>query len=349
MDVALSSSTTSKTWTLEAELLWSYDQVPPEYDATPTFSMDGDYVMIDVTWPSWDQSIPPQPPQPELIGSYLFDARTGEPLPFPDPPEGCPADSSASYMHIPEIPWASFESHGGACSTFTETGMPDRQFWFVQNLLTGEVLHGPNEIETPLRFPFVETTGRDGSTLNFVAADGAHVIDLVTGEERIIEETVDILFVEETATHITRLGWKPGFLQTDELVELTSGHVTELNADPSVVCNFGVGLPMSGTTAVIGCDDGTARVFDTTTGDVIQQLRGHDGWPSAMFDETGRFVVTGATDRTAKVWDLQSQGEVGLIQPPEGYIADASLSVVGTRGAILVFPDEQTSLYSPFV
>jgi WD40 repeat protein len=63
-------------------------------------------------------------------------------------------------------------------------------------------------------------------------------------------------------------------------------------------------VPADGSFVLTGSWDGTARIWDTTTGNLRHTLVGHVGrvvactaWPG------GSFVVTGGGDRTARVWD----------------------------------------------
>ncbi|MBC8726785.1 hypothetical protein F6X37_36610, partial [Paraburkholderia sp. 31.1] len=56
--------------------------------------------------------------------------------------------------------------------------------------------------------------------------------------------------------------------------------------------------------------DGTARVWDAATGEVIAKLTGHQGPVfSAAFSPDGQRVVTASADGTARVWDAAT-GEV---------------------------------------
>src|SRR5436305_1984388 len=58
-------------------------------------------------------------------------------------------------------------------------------------------------------------------------------------------------------------------------------------------------------------DDGTARVWDATTGAEVVTLGGHTGSvAAAAFSPDGKRVVTASWDRTARVWDATTGAEV---------------------------------------
>jgi len=72
---------------------------------------------------------------------------------------------------------------------------------------------------------------------------------------------------------------------------------------------------------VTGAGDTTAKLWEAGTGRLLRTLegheggvssaafspdgQGHEGWVlSATFSPDGRFVVTGSSDGTAKIWEL---------------------------------------------
>ncbi|KAJ2690218.1 SCF ubiquitin ligase complex subunit cdc4 [Coemansia spiralis] len=60
----------------------------------------------------------------------------------------------------------------------------------------------------------------------------------------------------------------------------------------------------TGTYVVVGLDTKDIFVFDVTTGSMVRRLVGHEGgvWALAV---VGNTVVSGSTDRTVRVWDLE--------------------------------------------
>ena len=62
--------------------------------------------------------------------------------------------------------------------------------------------------------------------------------------------------------------------------------------------------------------DGTARVWDVSTGEERIVLRGHAGpIPSAAFSPDGLRVVTASSDRTARVWDVARAPQLAVLRP----------------------------------
>ena len=62
-----------------------------------------------------------------------------------------------------------------------------------------------------------------------------------------------------------------------------------------------------GRLVVTASDDGTARVWDATSGGLLRELRGHgESVNAAAFTPSGETVVTASDDRTARVWDVDA-------------------------------------------
>ncbi|CAG8797988.1 18481_t:CDS:1, partial [Dentiscutata erythropus] len=55
---------------------------------------------------------------------------------------------------------------------------------------------------------------------------------------------------------------------------------------------------------ISGSDDQFINVYETSTGKLINRLKGHDGgiWALQYVDKT---LVSGSSDRTVRVWDLE--------------------------------------------
>ncbi len=70
-----------------------------------------------------------------------------------------------------------------------------------------------------------------------------------------------------------------------------------------------------GSRVVTGSEDGTARVWDAESGDLVLTLKGHTGpIHSATFSPDGSRIVTGS-DENARVWDAQSGAPLLEIRP----------------------------------
>ena len=83
-------------------------------------------------------------------------------------------------------------------------------------------------------------------------------------------------------------------------------------------------------------------MWDVNSGELIQELDGHQGWVNnASFSPDGARIVTASNDNTARVWDVNS-GE--LIQELDGHqdaVRNASFSPNGAR--IVTASDDNTA------
>jgi WD40 repeat protein len=60
-----------------------------------------------------------------------------------------------------------------------------------------------------------------------------------------------------------------------------------------------------GATIVTASQDGTARVWDTSSGQTLAELIGHTGpLLGATFTPDGKQVITSSRDHTARIWDV---------------------------------------------
>jgi len=59
----------------------------------------------------------------------------------------------------------------------------------------------------------------------------------------------------------------------------------------------------SGSSLAVGCDDGIVRFISTQTCDIQHQMSGHnDAVQCCVFDRSGKFLVTGGSDATFRLW-----------------------------------------------
>lgn len=92
--------------------------------------------------------------------------------------------------------------------------------------------------------------------------------------------------------------------------------------------DFGADLPGLADTTT-GADntgaDNTARVWNSTTGDLISVLRGHAGDVyTAEFSSDGKLVVTASADGTARVWNARTGTLVMTLAHHEGPVYSAA-------------------------
>jgi WD40 repeat protein len=78
--------------------------------------------------------------------------------------------------------------------------------------------------------------------------------------------------------------------------------------------------------------DGTARVWDTLTGETISICRGHEGRVSSVvFSPDGGRVITAGADGTARIWDAVSGKELVVLRGHEHALKGASFTRDGER------------------
>ena len=81
-----------------------------------------------------------------------------------------------------------------------------------------------------------------------------------------------------------------------------------LNNDARVVS---VAISPNGQYVAAGSTDADVRMWDVSTGQLVERLRGHrsDVW-SVAFTPDGKGLVSGSLDKTLKFWDLSGMGAV---------------------------------------
>ncbi len=80
--------------------------------------------------------------------------------------------------------------------------------------------------------------------------------------------------------------------------------------------------------------DGTARIWDITTGMMVQKFKGAAGMlHSAIYTADGKRIITGGDDRIIRIWDIQTGQVVKTLNGHQSEITSLSLS---TDGKMLV-------------
>lgn len=97
---------------------------------------------------------------------------------------------------------------------------------------------------------------------------------------------------------------------TARIWDMDSGESKALTIDRPVGPNFdevctNVKFNRSGTLVAAGFLDNVARIFDVGTGQLVEQLQGHqNGVYSVAFTPDGKGLVTASLDKTLKYWDI---------------------------------------------
>jgi WD40 repeat protein/transcriptional regulator with XRE-family HTH domain len=114
-----------------------------------------------------------------------------------------------------------------------------------------------------------------------------------------------------------------------------------------------------GTLAVTGSADGTARLWNAASGEVVQEFVGHeDEVISVAYAPNGQTVLTGSFDQTARLWDVQTgqelhqfvgpdASEVSVTFSPDGQYALTGAGVGGMAYLWRVKDGERVQTFSP--
>jgi WD40 repeat protein len=118
------------------------------------------------------------------------------------------------------------------------------------------------------------------------------------------------------------------------------GHAGDLWSDV-----FGVDFGPDGSLLATASWDGTAKVWDSTTGEELLTLEGHkDRVNEVTFSPDGERLATVSFNGTAKVWDLLSSEAILTLTGHAGIVWDVAFSPDGTRLATAGF-DNTTRLW----
>jgi WD40 repeat protein/class 3 adenylate cyclase/tRNA A-37 threonylcarbamoyl transferase component Bud32 len=112
----------------------------------------------------------------------------------------------------------------------------------------------------------------------------------------------------------------------------------------------GSGETVWGASSEMGVDN-TVRVWDVSTGEERQVLRGHTSnvW-SVAFSPDGLQLATGSADRTIRVWDTETGHVIRQFDAHEGFVLDLAFSpdglslVSGGRDFVAILWDVQKGL-----
>src|SRR5262249_39070785 len=104
---------------------------------------------------------------------------------------------------------------------------------------------------------------------------------------------------------------------------------------------FNVAFSPDGKTLASSSQDGTAKVWDATTGRLIHDLRGHSPdicWRVA-YSPDGTMLASGGRDQTVKIWDAASGRLIRTLRGHQGTVLSVAFCPVGQ---LLVSGGEQS-------
>ncbi|MCB0194199.1 MAG: WD40 repeat domain-containing protein [Anaerolineae bacterium] len=88
----------------------------------------------------------------------------------------------------------------------------------------------------------------------------------------------------------------------------------------------------TGTLILAAVRDGTAKIFDATSGEILQVFRAHEEPVlSARFSPDGNRIVTTSEDWTAMIWDVRTNSKLLTYEGHSGIISRASFSPEGKK------------------
>jgi WD40 repeat protein/serine/threonine protein kinase len=170
------------------------------------------------------------------------------------------------------------------------------------------------------------TTGFDGSAAIWDAETGAPLLTL-TGHEGPV---IGVAFHPQ-GSQVATAG-ADGTVSLWPVVELLAKNETE-SATPAVTLNghegnvVDVAFSADGALLATAGRDDTARVWDTTTGEIVLTLSGHEGSVrDVVFTADGDFLVTGSSDTTVRIWDLVTGETAAVLAGHERNIYDIAMS-----------------------
>ena len=122
-------------------------------------------------------------------------------------------------------------------------------------------------------------------------ADAGPVVS--AAEQLLKAEIRNPLLLQKPAQHAQRAAYTPH----PALLKTLTGHTNRVAS---------VSITPDGHLAISGSADGTVRVWDLSSGELLHTLEGHTSVESVSVTPDGHRAISGSDDRTVRVWDLSS-------------------------------------------
>ncbi|WP_395737345.1 protein kinase domain-containing protein [Prosthecobacter sp.] len=225
------------------------------------------------------------------------------------------------------------------------------------SILTGAIDGTARVWESSTGAPLAVLRGHDSVTLAEYGSDGEKIVTSGGGSVRIWQATrpmpanslSDISTVGANAAMFSRDGshiitasrngkariWDTQTLQQTALLDGSSGWVggrMEVGDGMGLGGNGGADFSADGKWVVTAADGPTARIWDSTSGQVKWTLAGHsDKIASVSFSPDGGRVITASSDSTATIWDASTGAQIAALRGHEGKIRNACFSADGSK------------------
>jgi WD40 repeat protein/DNA-binding SARP family transcriptional activator len=202
----------------------------------------------------------------------------------------------------------------------------------VWDAVTGE---GLLTLEGHSGFVFGVDFGPDGTLVATGSEDGtAKVWDAATGEELLtlaghIVGIGDVAFSAD-GTYLATSSADEGIAKVWDISPQGSRELLTLAGHSEPV--FHIAYSSDGTRLATASFDGTAKVWDVSTGAELLTLTGHSAWVYGVaFSPDRARLATASQDGTAKVWNAETGQELLTLEGHAGFVFDTSFSPDGTQ------------------
>ena len=115
---------------------------------------------------------------------------------------------------------------------------------------------------------------------------------------------------------------KPAGAEDQALLRMFAGHSGYVRS---------VAFSPDGSFVLTGSGDGTARLWETASGQPLATYQGHSGYVrSVAFSPDGSFVLTGSGDGTARLWETASGQPLATYQGHSSFVNSVAFSPDGS-------------------